>query len=91
MQKTIKDYIKNCKVYQREGRRRRNEVLRPIQVTQPFGKVGIDIVGPLSKTSRNNQYIVIAIDYLIKWPEARAISNAIAKLVASFLYEDIIC
>jgi len=30
-------------------------------------------------------------DYLTKWPEARAIPNATARSVASFLYEDIIC
>jgi hypothetical protein len=91
MQRTIKEYIRNCEVCQREGRRRRNEVLRPIQVTQPFGKVGIDIVGPLPKTTESNQYIVTAMDYLTKWPEARAIPDATAKSVANFLYEDIIC
>ena len=66
MQRTIKEYIRNCEVCQREGRRRRNEALRPIQVTQPFGKVGIDIVRPLPKTAENNQYIVTAMDYLTK-------------------------
>ena len=91
MQRTIKEYIRNYEVCQREGRRRRNEALRPIQVTQPFGKVGIDIVGPLPKTAENNQYIVTAMDYLTKWPEARAIPDATAKSVANFLYEDIIC
>ena len=60
-------------------------------MTQPFGKVGIDIVGPLPKTAENNQYIVIAMDYLTKWPEARAILDATAKLVVKFLYKDIIC
>ena len=30
-------------------------------------------------------------DYLTKWPEARAIPDATARSVASFLYEDIIC
>ena len=60
-------------------------------MTQPFGKVRIDIVRPLPKTARNNQYIVTAMDYLTKWPEARAIPDATAKSVADFLYEDIIC
>src|SRR5581483_3147436 len=91
MQRTIKEYIRNCEVCQREGRRRRNEALRPIQVTQPFGKVEINIVGPLPKTAKNSQYIVTAMDYLTKWPEARAILDATAKLVANFFYEDIIC
>ena len=36
-------------------------------------------------------YIVVATEYLTKWPEARAIPNAKASSVISFFYEDIIC
>ena len=42
-------------------------------------------------TSKNNRYIVVVIDYLTKWPEARALPTAIADQVANFIYEDIIC
>ena len=91
MRQAIKSYISNCEVCQREGRRRRNEPLRIIKVNQPFGRVGIDIVGPLPKTRAGNQYIVVAMDYLTKWPEAKAIPDATAQSVARFIYEDIIC
>ena len=30
-------------------------------------------------------------DYLMKWPEAKAIKNAKAETVAKFIYEEIIC
>ena len=52
---------------------------------------GIDIVGPLPRTQQSNRYIVVAIDYFTKWPEARAIPEATAKEVSKFIYEDIIC
>ena len=91
MRKIIQDYISNCEVCQCEGKRRKNEPLWTIKVNQPFERVGIDIVGLLPKISRNNQYIIVTVDYLIKWPEARAILDATARLVASFLYKDIIC
>ena len=51
----------------------------------------MDIVGPLPKTIRGNMYIVIATEYLTKWPEAQAIPNAKVSLIISFFYEDIIC
>ena len=51
----------------------------------------MDIVGPLPKTKNGNLYIVVATEYLTKWPEARAIPNAKASSVVSFFYEDIIC
>ena len=91
MKKTIQDYVTNCETCQRDGSRRRNEPLRTIKVGLPFERVGIDIVGPLPKTSQGNVHIVVAVDYLTKWPEARAIPDATADSVAKFFYEDIIC
>jgi hypothetical protein len=91
MKQIVQKYISNCEVCQREGRRQRNEPLRTIKVNQPFGRVGIDIVGPLPRTKKGKKYIVVAMDYLTKWPEARAIPDATAASVASFFYEDIIC
>jgi hypothetical protein len=83
--------VNNCKICQRDGSRQKNEPLRTIKVGQPFEHVGIDIVGPLAKTTQGNVYIVVAVDYLTKWPEARAIPDAMANSVAKFFYEDIIC
>ncbi|KAG9299036.1 hypothetical protein G9A89_020349 [Geosiphon pyriformis] len=36
---------------------------------QSFDHIGIDLVGPLTITSRGNRYIAVAMDYLTKWPE----------------------
>ena len=51
----------------------------------------MNIVGPLPKTERGNVFIVVATEYLTKWPEARAIPDAKASSVVFFFYEDIIC
>ena len=40
--------------------------------------------------AQGNKYIIVAMDYLTKWPEAKPVSNATAEQVANFLYEDII-
>ena len=57
----------------------------------PFYQIGIDFVGPLPRTKRGKKYIIVAMDYLTKWPEARAVSEATADATAQFLYEQIIC
>ena len=62
-----------------------------IKVQEPFYQIGIDIVGPLKIMERGNKYIVTAMDYFTKWPEARALRTADAQEVARFIYEDIIC
>jgi hypothetical protein len=48
-------------------------------------------VGPLPRTQRGKKYIIVAMDYLTKWPEARAVSKATADVTTQFLYEQIIC
>ncbi|CAG8611700.1 4362_t:CDS:2, partial [Gigaspora rosea] len=47
--------------------------------------------GKLPVTPKDNKYIVVATDYMTKWPEARAIKNANAQEVADFIYKDIVC
>ena len=91
MYENIREYVQSCDQCQRRGRSRRNEPMHPIPVHAPFYRVGIDIVGPLPRTEQNNKYIVVAIDYLTKWPEAKALPEATAEQVAIFIYEDIIC
>ena len=87
----VRRYVQTCDECQRRGKNKRTEPLHPIKVGQPFDRVGMDIVGPLPMTERGNKYIVVATDYLTKWPEARALPNAKASSVVPFFYEDIIC
>src|ERR1044072_103198 len=59
--------------------------------TAPWERVGIDFIEPLSETEKGNKYIITAIDYFTKWPEAKAVSAAIAQIAVRCLYEKIIC
>src|SRR5579859_7635928 len=42
-------------------------------------------------TKYGNQYIIVATEYLTKWPEARVLPDAKAISVVPFFYKDIIC
>src|SRR5260363_111615 len=87
----IENYVRNCDQCQRRGKNKWKGPLHPIPVASPFYQIGIDIVGPLPITPRNYHYIVIATDYMTKWPEARAIEAANAQTVADFIFNSIIC
>src|SRR3954454_16636756 len=91
MYESIREYVQKCDSCQRRGKYKRTEPLHPIDAGNPFYRIGIDIVGPLPVTERKNRYIVTAMDYMTKWPKARALSEATAEQVANFIYEDIIC
>ena len=48
-------------------------------------RVAIDILGPLPETYQGNKYILIAMDYFSKWPEAYALPSQEAVTVADVL------
>ena len=50
-------------------------------------QVGLDLIGPLPKTTSGNRYIITLVDYFSKWPEAVALPDKRAKGVALFLYK----
>nr|GEZ32120.1 reverse transcriptase domain-containing protein [Tanacetum cinerariifolium] len=66
--------VKNCNVCQRQGKiSQRDEMPQnSIQVCEIFDIWGIDFMGSFS-SSRGNKYILVAVDYLSKWVEAKAL------------------
>jgi len=91
MYEDVRNYVKSCDQCQKRGKNKRTEPLHTITVEQPFDRIGLDFVGPLPVTSRGNKYIIVAMDYLTKWPEAKAMPNAKASSAANFFYEEIVC
>src|SRR3954447_20034241 len=92
MYEDIRNYIKACDSCQRRGKPTKNStLLHLIPVGKPFEKIGIDFVGPLPLTNKGNRYIIVATDYLTKWPEVSATPASDAKTVVEFIYENIIC
>jgi hypothetical protein len=91
MKDDVEKYVKTCNACQRREKPKGKHELHPIEVKEPFYQIGIDFVGPLPRTQRGNKYIIVAIDYFTKWPEARAVREATAKETVKFIMEDIIC
>ena len=54
-------------------------------------RVTIDILGPLPETDQGNKFILIAMDYFSKWPEAYALPNQEAVAVADVLVYLVSC
>ena len=86
-------YVARCKECQRTKPPRAQDSmpLRPIMSTRAFAKWGIDFVGPIKPPARGSgaQYIIVAIDYLTKWVEAKATPKNTARTTAKFLFENI--
>ena len=64
--------------------------LHPIAVGGPFHRVAVDVL-QLPKTVNGNQYVIVFMDYLTKWPEAFAAADQTAETIARLFVEQIIC
>ena len=63
--------------------------LAPIPVSGPFDRVGVDVV-QFPRSSSGNQYAVVFIDYLTKWPEVFAVADQSAATIARLLVEQVV-
>ncbi|GKD30053.1 reverse transcriptase domain-containing protein [Tanacetum coccineum] len=74
--------IKSCDTCQRQGKiSQRDEMPQnAIQVCEIFDVWGIDFMGPFP-SSHGNKYILVAVDYLSKWVEAKALPTNDARVV----------
>ncbi|GKB11158.1 reverse transcriptase domain-containing protein [Tanacetum coccineum] len=80
------DLVTRCDACQRQGKISQHDEMRQnsIQVCEIFDIWDIDFMGPFP-SSRGNNYILVAVDYLSKWVEAKALLTNDARVVCKFL------
>ena len=94
MRLTIKNYIDSCilcKTYN-ISRQKKHGHLRPISPPDgPFLLIGIDYCGPLKRTPRENQYVLVITDYFTRHITAIALPNCTAETTAQALFNEYFC
>ncbi|GJR20286.1 reverse transcriptase domain-containing protein [Tanacetum coccineum] len=80
------DLVTRCDTCQHQGKiSQRDEMPQnSIQVCKIIDMWGIDFMGPFS-SSRGNKYILVAVDYLSKWVEVKALPTNDARVICKFL------
>jgi len=59
--------------------------LQQFPVGAPLERVGVDVMGPFPVSEGGNRWVLTAMDYFTKWPEAYALPNQEAETVANAL------
>ena len=90
MLKHVNEYIESCDSCQRDTKPKHKNPLNLIAVSGPFEIVGIDHVGPLDKSKKGYEYIIVAQDYLTKWPIAEATRTTNTEEALAFVRDRII-
>nr|GFB05969.1 reverse transcriptase domain-containing protein [Tanacetum cinerariifolium] len=80
------ELVKCCDSCQRQGKISQKDEMpqNSIQICEIFDVWGIDFMGPFP-SSKGNKYILVAVDYLAKWVEAKALPTNDARAVVKFL------
>nr|GFB71953.1 reverse transcriptase domain-containing protein [Tanacetum cinerariifolium] len=80
------ELVKRCDSCQRQGKVSQKDEMPQnfIQICEIFDVWGIEFMGPFP-SSKENKYILVAVDYLSKWVEAKALPTNDARVVVKFL------
>nr|GEX45121.1 reverse transcriptase domain-containing protein [Tanacetum cinerariifolium] len=84
--KDVFELVKRCDSCRRQGKILQQDEMphNSIQVCEIFDVWGIDFMGPFP-SSKGNKYILVAVDYLSKWVEAKALPTNNARVVVKIL------
>jgi hypothetical protein len=91
--KDAKKYFQTCNNSQKMGRPSQADEI-PMQakiVTGHFERWALDFVGPFNPKSNQKAYILVTIDYMTKWVEVVALTNATEEAIIKFLFKLFVC
>ena len=85
----VTEYYRSCPECQRTTKGGQLRIpLIPLPVMKElFERIAMDIVGPLSRSSQGNQYILVVCDYATRYPEAIPLHFIDAGAVAEHLIQ----
>ncbi|KAG2190956.1 hypothetical protein INT47_003914 [Mucor saturninus] len=89
----VQEVVRSCVTCQARSRRSRQRIQpsQPIPTpVHPFYMVGCDAVGPIMPSKRGFKYILVAVDYLTRWPMAAPVKDITEKTTAGFMFDSIV-
>ncbi|GFX71626.1 transposon Tf2-11 polyprotein [Trichonephila clavipes] len=91
--RSVRRYVMHCREYQRRKSipQKPPGVLIPIPpASAPFQRVGIDLLGRFSGSTKGNKWIIVCVDYLSRFTVTKALPTAEAEEVTKFITEEIV-
>ena len=93
MQKDAAQVLQKCYKCQRFGNVQHVLAKQLTNITSPwpFSTWGIDILGPLPLGKKQVKFLVVAIDYFMKWVEAEPLEVITEAKIQHFIWRNLFC
>jgi hypothetical protein len=87
------DLVQKCENCQKCGRDQKqpSSLTQLIQPTWPLQRWGLDLLGPLPPAQGNLKYVVVAVEYFLKWIKAKPLATITSATVQKFFWQNIVC
>ncbi|XP_064195362.1 uncharacterized protein LOC135256967 [Anguilla rostrata] len=84
VKRAVEDYCRSCPECQQVAPKPHfRSPLIPLPILSvPFSRIAMDLIGPLPKSSRGHQYILVILDYATRYPEAIPLRTMATKGIA---------
>ena len=88
----IKDFVRTCASCQsrKPPQPKRSGEMQLFSATRPFEVVGVDLLGPLTRTTSGNKHIVVIVDRFSRWVELAAVPDITTNTVADVVVDRVI-
>ena len=93
MQADVRRMVRNCEICQQQKNHHQpqGQTRRRLYAGRPWQRLAIDFTGPLDKTPRGNQWILVITDHFTRWCDAFPMPDATAEATAKILEERVFC
>ena len=62
--------------------------MQPLPViSEPFHRIAMDFTDPLLRIKGGKCYIIVSMDYVTKWPEAKAVTSPTSKAATDLIVD----
>ncbi|KAG1036901.1 hypothetical protein G6F43_012963 [Rhizopus delemar] len=89
----VKNYVTTCGICQKRAKRQHKKTVKsnPIPTpSTPFFMIGCDAVGPVMESKKGNRNLLVAVDFLTRWPVVAAVPDITAETVTWFLFHCVV-
>lgn len=93
MHQVVKELVEVCSTCQARKKIKNKKTTPGYLAPTPsrsFYLVGCDCVGPLAEAPSGMKYMIVAVNYLTKWPIAVAVKEITAEVTAGFIQNEIV-